>query len=63
MFQDESQEIYGFDVFTDDENQYLVSHFESNMDACYDLMNDYAKEHNLIMGTFIDKSMNFKLVS
>lgn len=63
MFENDKEDVYGFDVFEGDNDQYyLTSHFPSNMEACYDLMEKYAKENGCILGTFFDTSYQVKLI-
>ena len=52
LFEDEDKEIYGFDVFYDGDELYLTSHFPHNMEKCYEMMRDYAKENDYVMATF-----------
>lgn len=63
LFEDEEEDAYGFDIFAGDDDQYyLTSHFPSNMEACYEMMTHYAKEHDCKLGTFFDASDNVKLI-
>ena len=49
-----NNEIYTFDVYYDGKEypMYLISHFKSNLEACYELIKNYAQEHNYILGSF-----------
>lgn len=63
MFEDETKEIYGFDVFDGYENQYyLTAHFPSNLEKCFDMIMKYAKENDCLLATFTDSSYVVKLV-
>lgn len=55
LFEDEDKEIYGFDVFYEGDELYLTSHFPHNMEKCYEMMRDYAKENDYVMATFFNE--------
>jgi len=44
--------LYGFDVYSDGENDYLASHYPQNLDKCYEQMKEYADDHDMILATF-----------
>lgn len=50
-----NNEMFGFDVWEDGENKYLLSHYEQNLEneECYKKMKQYALEKGMILGTFI----------
>lgn len=63
LFDNEKICIYGFDVFEGyDDVYYLTSHFPSNMEKCYGMMSEYAKEHGYVMGTFCGLGYKVKLI-
>ncbi|MDF2879692.1 MAG: hypothetical protein K0R54_249 [Clostridiaceae bacterium] len=48
-----NNEIYAFDLYNDGINpMYLISHFKSNLEACYELIREYALKHNYTLGSF-----------
>lgn len=56
-----NNEIYTFDVYSDGKcSIYLISHFKSNLEACYELIKDYAQKHNYIIGSFGDNFNNYE---
>lgn len=60
MFQD--NEAHGFSLYvdydrkTETETKYIISHFEENFKSCEELIRNYAKENDCILGTFLDES-------
>lgn len=47
--------LFGFDVYSDLENNYLVSHYPQNLEKCYEQVEKYAKEHDMILATFDER--------
>lgn len=63
LFQDETKAVYGFDIFEGyDDQYYLTSHFPSNMEKCYEMMLQYAKENGYKLGTFFDSTYKIKMI-
>ena len=58
LFEDENEDIYGFDVFEREDTRYLTAHFPSNMEACFELLKEFAEEHGYILGSFWDFSVD-----
>lgn len=44
--------LFGFDVYCDLENTYLVSHYPQNLEKCYEQMKEYAEANEMILATF-----------
>lgn len=44
--------LFGFDVYCDSTNNYLVSHYPQNLEKCYEQMKEYAEANNMILATF-----------
>ena len=63
LFQDETKAVYGFDIFEGyDDQYYLTSHFPSNMEKCYEMVLQYAKENGYKLGTFFDSTYKIKMI-
>ena len=49
----QKNEFYGFDVFSNLENEFFISHYPQNLEECYNIARTYADANEYELATFI----------
>lgn len=47
-------ELYGFDVFKDKIEGYIIAHYKNNLEGCFTIIKNYAEFLGYSLGTFIN---------